>query len=52
MEVHNINSFSSVNKQEQVKDILNHYRNVTVGLGKLKNFELKLNINKYVRQIT
>lgn len=51
MEVHNINSFSSVNKQEQVKNILNHYKNVTVGLGKLKNFELKLNINKHVRQI-
>ena len=51
MEVHNINWFSSANQQEEVKDILNHYKNVAIGFGELKNFLLKFNVNNHVRQV-
>ena len=51
MEVHNINWFSSANQQEEVKDILNHYKNVAIGFGELKNFHLKFNVNNHVRQV-
>ena len=51
MEVHNINWFSSANQQEEVKEILNHYKNVAIGFGELKNFHLKFNVNNHVRQV-
>ena len=52
LEIHQVNDINMPSNSDKVSDILNDFPEVTSGLGKLKNTQVKLNIDTTVKPVS